>query len=91
MADIGMGPAFRHTRHHRQDRLFAIERLDLALLIDAQDQRPISRLLNFSPRLADEPGIVTVVEEEVADETAGGSDLDPTASRALITLVDALP
>ena len=50
-----------------------------------------NRLLNFSPRLADEPGIVTVVEEEVADETSGGSDLDPTSSRASITLVDALP
>jgi hypothetical protein len=50
-----------------------------------------SRLLNFSPRLADEPGIVTVVGEDVADETAGGSYLDPTASRAFITLVDALP
>jgi hypothetical protein len=47
--------------------------------------------LNFSPRLADEPGIVTVVGEDVADETAGGSYLDPTASRAFITLVDALP
>jgi len=31
------------------------------------------------------------VEEEVADEASGGSDLDPSASRALITLVDAFP
>ena len=43
MTDIGVSPALRHPRHHRQDWLFAIERLNLALFIDAQDQRPIGR------------------------------------------------
>jgi hypothetical protein len=43
MTDIGVSLTFRLTRHHRQDRLFAIERLNLALFIDAQDQRPIGQ------------------------------------------------
>src|SRR4029079_2826633 len=32
-----------HARHHRQYRLFAIECLDLALLIDAEDERSAGR------------------------------------------------
>src|SRR6202020_3662691 len=36
MTNVGMGPALRHARHHRQDGLLAVEGLDLALLIDAQ-------------------------------------------------------
>ncbi len=43
MTDIGVSLAFRHAKHHRQDRLFAIECVNLALFIDAQDQRPIGR------------------------------------------------
>ena len=38
-----MGPALRNAGHHRQDRLLAIERLYLALLIDAEHQRPVGR------------------------------------------------
>ena len=38
-----MSPALRNAGHHRQDRLLAIKRLYLALLIDAQHQRPIGR------------------------------------------------
>ena len=43
MTNIGVGPALRHARHHRQDRLLAVERLDLALLVDAEHQRPVGR------------------------------------------------
>ena len=43
MTDVGMGPALRHARHHRQDRLLAVERLDLALLVDAEHQRAVGR------------------------------------------------
>jgi hypothetical protein len=35
-----MRAAFWDARHHRQDGLFAVERLDLALLVDAENQRP---------------------------------------------------
>ncbi|OBP89868.1 hypothetical protein BAE40_13165 [Mesorhizobium loti] len=31
VSDRAMGPALRHARHHRQDRLLPIECLDLAL------------------------------------------------------------
>ena len=34
---------FGYARHHRQDRLFAIECLDLALLIDAEDEGSVGR------------------------------------------------
>lgn len=43
MADVGMGPALRNTGRHRQDGLFAIESLDLALLVDAENQRSVGR------------------------------------------------
>jgi hypothetical protein len=36
-------PAFGDARHHRQDRLLPIERLDLAFLVDAKDKRPVGR------------------------------------------------
>jgi hypothetical protein len=39
-----VGAPLGHARHHRQDRLRAIERLDLAFLIHAQHQRPIRRV-----------------------------------------------
>jgi len=32
--DIGVGPPFGYACHHRQDWLFPVKRLDLALLID---------------------------------------------------------
>lgn len=38
-----MGPALGNAGHHRQDGLFAVERLNLALLIDAENQRPFGR------------------------------------------------
>ena len=38
MPHIAVGAAFRYARHHRQDRLLAIECLDLALLIDTEDE-----------------------------------------------------
>jgi hypothetical protein len=37
MPHIAVRATFRHPRHHRQDRLLAIECLDLAFLIDAED------------------------------------------------------
>ena len=40
---VTVRPAFGHARHHRQDRLFAIQRLDLAFLVDAKDKRPVGR------------------------------------------------
>ena len=33
----------RHARQHRQDRLCTVERLDLALLVDAEHQRAVRR------------------------------------------------
>jgi len=38
MPHVAMRTTFRHARHHRQDRLFAIEGLNLAFLIDAEDK-----------------------------------------------------
>lgn len=43
VADIGMSATFRNARHHRQDRLLAIKRLYLALLVDTEHQGPIGR------------------------------------------------
>ena len=43
VADIGVSAALWNARHHRQDRLLAIEGLYLALLVDAQHQRPVGR------------------------------------------------
>ena len=37
MPHIAVRTTFRHARHHRQDRLLAIECLYLALLINAED------------------------------------------------------
>jgi len=38
MPHIAVGTTFWYARHHRQYRLLAIECLDLALLIDAEDK-----------------------------------------------------
>src|ERR1700746_3157873 len=43
MAHVAVRATFGYTRHHRQDRLLAIERLDLALLIDAEDEGSVGR------------------------------------------------
>ena len=43
VTDVGMGPAFRNAGHHRQDGLFAIQCLYLALFIYTEHQRPIGR------------------------------------------------
>jgi hypothetical protein len=40
MTEIVVRSALRHTRHHRQDRLVTVERLDFALFINAQDHCP---------------------------------------------------
>ena len=40
---IAVRVAFRHAGHHRQDRLLAIECLDLAFLIDAEDKGSVRR------------------------------------------------
>ena len=34
-------PTFGDARHHRQDRLFAVQGLDLAFLVDAENKRPV--------------------------------------------------
>jgi hypothetical protein len=36
-------PALGYARHHGQDRLLSIERLDLAFLVNAKDKRPVGR------------------------------------------------
>lgn len=41
MADIAVRATLGHAGHHRQDRLLAIERLDLALLVHAEHQRAV--------------------------------------------------
>ena len=41
MPHIAVRTTFRHARHHRQDRLLAIECLNLAFLIDAEDERSV--------------------------------------------------
>jgi hypothetical protein len=46
-------PTFGHARHHRQDRLFPIQRLDLTFLIDAEDQRPVGRRQIEADNIAD--------------------------------------
>jgi hypothetical protein len=43
VADVAVGAPFGHARHHRQDGLFAVERLDLRLLIDAEDEGAVGR------------------------------------------------
>src|SRR6185437_6788360 len=40
---VAVRATFGYTRHHRQDRLLAIECLDLALLIDAEDDGAVGR------------------------------------------------
>lgn len=39
--EIGMGTSFRHARCHGQDCLFAVQRLDLGFLVDAQHDRAV--------------------------------------------------
>jgi hypothetical protein len=46
-----VGGAFGRTGQHRQDRCGAIERLDLALLIDAQHDRALGREQPVEPML----------------------------------------
>ena len=41
VADVGVGPPFRHARCHRQDRLFAIQRLNLRFFVRTQNNRPV--------------------------------------------------
>src|SRR5512146_188447 len=43
MPHVAVRATFGYARHHRQDRLLAIERLNLALLIDAEDQCSVGR------------------------------------------------
>ena len=43
VANIGVGAPLRDARRHRQDRLFAIERLDLGFFIHTQHDRPVRR------------------------------------------------
>jgi len=43
MPHVAVRAMFGHARHHRQDRLLPIECLDLALLIDAEDESSIGR------------------------------------------------
>src|SRR5262245_9420100 len=43
MAHVAVGATFGYPRHHRQDRLLAVEGLDLALLIDAEDKGSVGR------------------------------------------------
>jgi hypothetical protein len=50
-------PSFWDGRHHRQNRLFAVECLDLALLVDAENKCPVGRReikADDIARLADE-------------------------------------
>src|SRR6478672_33007 len=43
MPHAAVRATFGYARHHRQDRLLAIECLDLALLIDAEDEGSVRR------------------------------------------------
>ncbi len=43
MPHVAVRATFGYARHHWQDRLLAIECLDLALLIDAEDEGSIGR------------------------------------------------
>src|SRR3546814_4972651 len=43
MADVGRGAPRRNPRRHGQDRLLAIQRLDLRFFIHAQHDRPVRR------------------------------------------------
>ena len=43
IADIGMCPALRYARCHRQSRLLAIQRLKLGFFVHAQHDRPVRR------------------------------------------------
>jgi hypothetical protein len=40
-----VGAALGQARHHRQDRLGAVQRLDLGLLVHAQHHRPLGRVV----------------------------------------------
>src|SRR5258708_18934872 len=43
MPHIAVRAPLRHARHHWQDRLLAIKRLDLAFLINAEDKGTVRR------------------------------------------------
>ena len=43
MPHIAVRATFGYARHHRQDRLLAIECLDLALLVNAEDEGSVRR------------------------------------------------
>ena len=44
MADVVVAAALGGARHHGQDRLEAVERLDLGLLVDAKHHGPLGRI-----------------------------------------------
>ena len=52
MAVATMGAPLRYSEHHRQDRLRAIKRLNLALLVDTQHPCPIRRARIQTRRIA---------------------------------------
>ena len=58
--------ALRHARQHRQDRLCAVERLDLALLVDTEHQRAVRRRQIEAYDVAD-----LVHEQRIAGELEG--------------------
>src|SRR5262245_59478031 len=61
---ITVRPPFGDARHHRQDRLFAVEGLDLALFVDAENQPPVGRLIDEDDRR--DIATLEVSEKEVA-------------------------
>ena len=45
VADVVVGASLGHARHHRQDRLGAVQGLDLGLLVDAEHHRALGRVV----------------------------------------------
>lgn len=43
VANVAVGAALGHAGHHPQDRLLAVERLDLRLLVDAEHECAVGR------------------------------------------------
>src|SRR5262249_8327662 len=65
MAQVVMRASLRLTRAHGQQRLRAIQGLDLALLVDAQHQRPVRRIQvqpDNVPDLLNEQGVFRQLE-----------------------------
>ena len=66
---IAVRATFGHARHHRQHRLLAIECLDLALLIDAEDEGSVWRgkiKADYIAYLVDEQRVVRQLERLTA-------------------------